>query len=98
MAATSNGLRSGELARLTGLSPDTIRHYESVGVLPAPHRTAAGYRVYAHDAVDRVLLVQRALQLGFTLAELSEILRVRDTGGRPLPARAPHDRGKAALS
>jgi len=80
-AATS--LRCGELAHLTGVSPDTIRHYERIGVLPESPRTSSGYRMYRHDAADRVRLVQRALQLGFTLSELSEILKVRDGGGVP---------------
>jgi DNA-binding transcriptional MerR regulator len=68
---------------LTGVSSDTIRHYERKGILPKSPRTESGYRLYGRDAVDRVRLVQRALQLGFTLTELSEILQVRDRGGVP---------------
>jgi DNA-binding transcriptional MerR regulator len=83
MSAADKPLRSGEIARLTGVSADTIRHYEDVGILPAPPRTASGYRMYSRDAIGRVRLVQRALQLGFTLTELSEILGVRDQGGAP---------------
>jgi DNA-binding transcriptional MerR regulator len=83
MSATGTSLRSGELARLTGVSCDTIRYYERMGILPESPRTASGYRMYGRDAVERVRLVQRALQLGFTLAELSEILQVRDGGGVP---------------
>jgi DNA-binding transcriptional MerR regulator len=74
---------SGELAKATGVSPDTIRHYEKIGVLPKAVRTASGYRVYPASAVERVLVVQRALRIGFTLAELSEVLRARDAGGAP---------------
>jgi DNA-binding transcriptional MerR regulator len=83
MVANDKSLRSGELARLTGLSPDTIRYYERKGILPESPRTASGYRIYGRDAIDRVRLVQRALQLGFTLAELSEILQMHDGGGVP---------------
>jgi len=83
MASTPKPLRSGELARLANVSADTLRHYEKLGVLPCSPRTEAGYRVYAASAVDRVLLVQRALQLGFSLAELAEILQTRDSGGAP---------------
>lgn len=83
MSSADKPLRSGEIAHLTGVSPDTIRHYERVGILPAPPRTASGYRMYSREAIERVRLVQRALQLGFTLAELSEILRVRDQSGVP---------------
>ena len=83
MNRDGKSLRCGELAHRTGVSADTIRHYERIGILPKPPRTSRGYRMYSCDAVDRVQLVRRALQLGFTLAELSEILQVRDGGGVP---------------
>ena len=83
MSPTGKSLRSGELARLTFLSSDTIRHYERMGILPKSPRTASGYRLYGMDAVDHVLLVQRALRLGFTLPELAEIFQVRYRGGAP---------------
>jgi DNA-binding transcriptional MerR regulator len=75
--------RAGELARLCGVSTDTLRHYERMGVLPKPRRSAAGYRQYPAESLERVLLVRRALTLGFTLAELARILRIRDAGGAP---------------
>ena len=80
---STNPLRSGELARLTGVSADTLRHYERLGILPTSQRTNGGYRVFPTSAVERVQLAQRALQLGFSLKELSEILRNRDSGGVP---------------
>jgi MerR family copper efflux transcriptional regulator len=76
-------LRSGALAKSAGVSPDTIRHYERIGVLPRASRTQAGYRVYPASAVERVLVVQRALRIGFTLAKLAEVLKARDAGGVP---------------
>lgn len=76
-------LRSGELARITGVSTDTLRHYERMGVLPLPGRTSAGYRQYPPKAADRVRLVQRTMCLGFSLEELSQIMTVRDRGGAP---------------
>ena len=79
----SNSLRSGTLAKLAGVSPDTIRHYEKIGVLPRVSRTQSGYRVYPASSLERVLVVQRALQIGFTLAELAEVLKARDAGGAP---------------
>lgn len=78
-----NSLRSGELARLTGVSADTLRHYERIGILPTSQRTTGGYRMFPASAVERVRLAQRALQLGFSLNELSDILRTRDNGGVP---------------
>jgi len=79
----SKALRSGALAKATGVSPDTIRHYERIGVLPQASRTESGYRLYPAIAVERVLVVQRALRVGFTLAELAEVLKARDAGGAP---------------
>jgi DNA-binding transcriptional MerR regulator len=81
--SSSTTLRSGALAKATGLNPDSIRHYERIGVLPRASRTDSGYRVYPASAVERVLVVQRALRIGFTLAELSEVLKARDAGGAP---------------
>jgi DNA-binding transcriptional MerR regulator len=79
----TKGLRSGTLAKAADVSPDTIRHYEKIGVLPRASRTESGYRVYPASAVERVLVVQRALRIGFTLAELAEVLKARDAGGAP---------------
>jgi DNA-binding transcriptional MerR regulator len=79
----SKALRSGGLAKATGVSPDTIRHYEKIGVLPRATRTESGYRLYPASAVERVLVVQRALRIEFTLAELAEVLKARDAGGAP---------------
>jgi MerR family copper efflux transcriptional regulator len=76
-------LHSGGLAKATGVSPDTIRHYEKIGVLPRASRTESGYRLYPESAVERVLVVQRALRIGFSLAELAEVLKARDAGGAP---------------
>jgi DNA-binding transcriptional MerR regulator len=77
------GMRSGALARATGVSADTLRYYERRGLLPRPPRDASGYRRYPPDAVQRVIVIQRALDAGFSLAELSRILKLRDAGGAP---------------
>ena len=79
----STTLRSGSLARASGVSPDTIRHYERIGVLPRASRTQSGYRVYPASALERVFVVRRAIRIGFTLAELAEVLKARDAGGAP---------------
>jgi DNA-binding transcriptional MerR regulator len=72
-----------ELARATGVSTDTLRHYERKGLLPRVARTPAGYRRYSPATVDRVLLIQRALVIGFSLDDLKRVLSVRDRGGAP---------------
>jgi DNA-binding transcriptional MerR regulator len=76
-------LRSGELARLAGVSTDTLRHYERKGVLAAPGRLHNGYREYPAEALDRIRLVRRSLAVGFTLDELARILKQRDGGSAP---------------
>ncbi|HEX6082883.1 MAG TPA: heavy metal-responsive transcriptional regulator [Thermoanaerobaculia bacterium] len=74
---------SGELARICGVSPDTIRHYERVGVLPAAVRGANRYRLFPRSAVERVRLIRRALAIGFSLDEIARLLRQRDGGTPP---------------
>ena len=83
MSDKPRGLRSSELARAAGVSTDTLRHYERLGVLAEAPRTQAGYRVYSAESLNRVNMIRHALWLGFTLAELAEILRTRDRGGVP---------------
>ena len=73
----------GEVARRTGVSPDTIRHYERRGLLPPVARTAAGFRLYGMDHVRRALVVRRALAFGFTLTELRGYLKSREAGRAP---------------
>ncbi|MDE2180292.1 MAG: heavy metal-responsive transcriptional regulator [candidate division NC10 bacterium] len=75
-------MRSGELARLTGISTDTLRHYERLGLLPKPPRTGGGYRDYPVDSLERVRLIRRAMSVGLSLPELATILKMRD-GGEP---------------
>jgi DNA-binding transcriptional MerR regulator len=76
-------VQSGELSRLVGISTDTLRHYERLGVLPKPPRTNGGYRDYPANSLDRVRLIQSALKVGFSLPELASILRMRDRGEVP---------------
>ena len=71
------------LAQLTGVSTDTLRHYERLGLLPAAARTGAGYRRYDPATADRVGLIQRALTIGFSLRDLAQVLGQRDRGRAP---------------
>lgn len=74
---------AGELAKAAGVSRDTLRHYERKGVLMRPSRAKNGYRQYPDDALNRVLIIQKALSVGFTLDELAQILNERQKGGAP---------------
>ena len=97
-AATTAGptLAPREVARRCGVSADTLRHYERKGLLPRPARTGSGYRRYPPETVARVLLVQRALVVGFSLDELARVLRERDRG--EAPCRAVRDLVSARLT
>ena len=76
-------MRIGQLAAQAGYAVRTIRFYEQSGLLPAPNRTPAGYRSYDQDAVTRLRFVRSAQALGLSLAEIAEVLRVRDHQGPP---------------
>jgi DNA-binding transcriptional MerR regulator len=76
-------MRTGELARKVGVSADTIRHYERLGLFHAAPRTQSGYREYPQESLVRVRLIRQALSVGFSLEDLAGILRVRDSGGVP---------------
>jgi MerR family copper efflux transcriptional regulator len=70
-------LTIGKVARRAGVKIDTLRYYEREGVLPPPERTGANYRVYTEDTVLRVRFVKRAQELGFSLAEIKDLLELR---------------------
>lgn len=76
-------LRIGELADLTGVSRDTLRHYERKGVLPRSARSPNGYRLYPANLVERVKMIRRALAVGFTLDEIARIFAERKRGNAP---------------
>lgn len=70
-------LRSGDLARASGVNLQTVRFYEREGLLPTPPRSRAGYRAFPDNSVGRVRFVKRAQELGFSLAEIRELLSLR---------------------
>jgi DNA-binding transcriptional MerR regulator len=76
-------MTTGELAAATGVSPDTIRHYERLGLLSTALRTAGGYRHFPSDALTQVRMIRAGLHAGFSLAELAGIFRERAAGGAP---------------
>jgi len=76
-------LHIGEVARRSGVSAATVRHYERKGLLRAAVRTASGYRKFPADTLERMHVIQCALAVGFTIDELSRILRKRDAGEAP---------------
>ena len=80
---SSNVFTIGEAAVRAGVSADTVRYYERQRVLPRPQRTAAGYRLYSNDVVDRIRLVKNAVGFGFAVKELAAFLTACDAGHPP---------------
>lgn len=74
--------RIGELARLTGTKVETIRYYEQTGLLPPPARTGGNYRAYARKHLERLSFIRRGRDLGFSLDEVRELLRLSDDQGQ----------------
>ena len=70
----ANAYRISEVAQKAGVTPDTIRYYERLGVLPRPPRTTGGLRAYGDDVLPRVRFVQQAQALGLTLKDVKELV------------------------
>jgi len=73
----------GEAAARAGVTPKMVRHYESLGLLPKVHRTEAGYRVYTASEIHTLRFIKRSRDLGFSMAEIAELVKLwQDAGGR----------------
>jgi MerR family mercuric resistance operon transcriptional regulator len=80
-------MQIGELARAAGVNIQTIRFYEREELLPSPPRTASGYRDFSQHHLDRILFIRRNHEIGFTLAEVRQLLYLHgalETMPRPL--------------
>jgi len=82
-AAVNGGLKIGQLAQQVGVTAKAIRFYEAKRVLPRPARGTNGYRLYGRDAVETLSFVKQATGLGLTLAEIRDIIAIRQGGGPP---------------
>jgi Hg(II)-responsive transcriptional regulator len=71
-------MRIGEVAAAVGCNIQTLRYYERRGLLEAPERTVAGYREYPSEAVRLIRFIKRAQDLGFTLHDVEELLKLRN--------------------
>jgi MerR family mercuric resistance operon transcriptional regulator len=83
--------RIGDLAARAGVSVDALRYYERRGLLRPTGRRASGSREYPPEAAGRVRFIKRAQALGFSLAEVEELLRLRGDAGRAEAALAARD-------
>lgn len=74
-------MKIGEVAGQAGVTVDTVRFYERVGVLPSPARTESGYRDYEPGTIGRIRLTRELQAIGFTLNEAVDALAAHDAGG-----------------
>ncbi|MDH3631171.1 MAG: helix-turn-helix domain-containing protein [Gammaproteobacteria bacterium] len=74
-------LTRGKLATQTGCNIETIRYYETIGLIPAPARTASGYRSYGDEHLRRLNFIQRARSLGFSSEQTRGLLDLTEAGG-----------------
>lgn len=77
-------MKIGELARRADVNIDTVRYYERQGLLPPAERLRSGYRIYAGDDLRRLRFVRKAKALGFTLADIAELLALSSRGGNDM--------------
>lgn len=85
-------MQTGELARAAGVNIQTIRFYEREKLLRLPRRTPSGYRDYTAEDLNRVLFIRRNQEIGFTLAEIRQLLELHGAmEGMPRPFRRKPD-------
>ncbi|HKW76271.1 MAG TPA: heavy metal-responsive transcriptional regulator [Terriglobales bacterium] len=70
-------LHIGAVAKLAGVSVDTVRFYQKLGLVQVPARSAGGYRLFHEDQIHNLTFVRHAQDLGFSLAEIRELLALR---------------------
>jgi len=83
MSSVGADMKIGELAGRSGVAPTALRYYEKAGLLPKSRRTASGYRTYHPGAVPRLAFIRAAQTVGLTLAEIRDVIRIRDAGAPP---------------
>lgn len=86
MSGSSNSYKQiGEIADQLKVNPKTIRYYEQIGLIPEPHRSEVGYRLYTAEDRERLAFILRAKGLDFSLEEIGEILNLREQDKAPCP-------------
>jgi DNA-binding transcriptional MerR regulator len=71
-------LQVGEVSRKLGLNPQTLYFYERIGLIPSPHRTEAGYRLFSQEDVDRLAFIAQTKAMGLSLDDIREILAAKE--------------------
>ncbi len=81
-------MQIGEVAKEAGIKAQTIRFYERRGLLKTPARTASGYRAFPASVIQIVRFIKQSQELGYTLAEIKQLLALRDYSGNAAQVRA----------
>lgn len=89
-------LKIGDISRELGINPQTLYFYERIGLIPAPQRTEAGYRLFSQQDLERLRFITRTKALGLTLDEIKEILVLKDD--QSLTCQEVHLRLQAKLA
>lgn len=71
-------MKIGEIARTAGLKVQTLRYYESEGVLPSHKRTEGGYRIFGTEDLERLEFIKKAKRLGLSLMEIRDIIAIQE--------------------
>jgi len=77
-----NGYRIGQITEMLGLSPDTLRYYEKLGLLTGVARSSSGLRIYSDRDVSRLRFIKRTQKMNFSLAEIGILLKMRENPQR----------------
>jgi len=78
----TNKLTIGSLAKAAEVNIETVRYYQRIGLINEPAKPAQGYRIYSDEILSRIKFIKRAQQLGFSLQEIEELLKLGEGKGR----------------
>lgn len=78
------------VAQRVGIGIETVRYYQRIGLIEQPQKPLSGYRVYSEETITRLLFIQHAKELGFSLAEISKLLALGDGSCKETKELATH--------
>ena len=73
-------LRIGQVAKKSRVGVETVRFYESEGLIELPERNVSGYRQFSESVIKQIQFIQHAKKLGFTLKDIRELIKLKSTG------------------
>ncbi len=82
-------LQVGEVSRKLGLNPQTLYFYERIGLIPSPHRTESGYRLFSQEDMNRLAFITHSKSMGLSLEDIKEILTAKDR--KSITCQTVHD-------